>query len=130
MKSVLFCVFMWICCIFCGPVSNAQDIGEKGIIPRPLIQTSGEGFFYLRKNTEIYTSPEGKQVALQLAELLRKSTGYRLPVKEGVTEKKNTICLSICTELDTLGREGYRLQIAPEKVSFTALDKAGLFYAM
>lgn len=130
MKSVLFCVFMWICCIFCGSVSNAQDIGEKGIIPRPLIQTSGEGFFYLRKNTEICTSPEGKQVALQLAELLRKSTGYRLPVKEGVTEKKNTICLSICTELDTLGREGYRLQIAPEKVSFTALDKAGLFYAM
>ena len=32
--------------------------------------------------------------------------------------------------MDTLGREGYRLQIAPEKVSFTALDKAGLFYAM
>ena len=43
-----------------------RDIGEKGIIPRPLIQTSGEGFFYLRKNTEIYTSPEGKQVALQM----------------------------------------------------------------
>lgn len=133
MKNILVCILVCISYLFCESVSGAPGIGEKkenGIIPRPLLQIPGEGFFYLRKNTEICTSREGKQVALQLAELLRRATGYRLPVKEGITEKKNTISLIIRTEPDTLGREGYRLQIEPEKVCFTASDKAGLFYAM
>lgn len=132
-RNILF--WIWVLFgmnnVFGESVVCAQGEGKKaGIIPLPLYQTFQEGFFCLQKNTEIYTSPEGKPVALQLAELLRNSSGYRLPVKEGKTEKKNTIRLIIDSRLDTLGQEGYCLQIGPEKVCLLASDKAGLFYAM
>jgi len=89
------------------------------------------GVFEIRPDTKIITSDEGRQTAGQLAECLRRSTGYPLPIRRKLfsgTAAENSIGLTIIKAGSELGQEGYELTATTNSVTIAAATPTGLFY--
>ena len=83
--------------------------GQEGLIPKPLSITAHEGGYTINKNTKIFCSKEANKTASILAEVLRKSTGYKLPIAEP-DDTKEGIHIILTNKIDSLGKEGYKLE--------------------
>ena len=99
------------------------------VIPAPasLKLVPGEQFT-LTGDTRIIVAGERDAVAVgrYLAELLRPSTGFRLPVAAGGTPAPHSIALRVSGER-RLGAEGYRLDVSAGTVMLRAGTAEGLF---
>jgi hexosaminidase len=107
--------------------------GLAALLPRPVAVTPGHGSFVLRPEAAIRVGGgEGaRQVADQLAALLRPATGYRLPVLAARGEApREGIVLWLEAGRRDLGEEGYELRVGPDGVAVTARRAAGLFYGV
>jgi hexosaminidase len=103
----------------------------KNLIPLPASVVPSNGTFLLTPEAILCLTPgsdEVSRVASALAEPLRRSTGYRLPIQTSTgNAPKGSIFLTI-TRLDTaLGNEGYELRVEPERITLTALKPVGLY---
>lgn len=100
------------------------------IVPAPASVSPGGAPFTLTTATRIRTdaSPEARAVGERLAEVLRPSTGYALPVTTEPAAR--SIRLRLAAEESGLGEEGYRLRSAPSGVTVTAHRPAGLFHGV
>ncbi|MEU0082630.1 beta-N-acetylhexosaminidase [Streptomyces sp. NPDC006274] len=100
------------------------------IVPAPASVSPGGAPFTLTAATRIRTdaSPEARAVGERLAEVLRPSTGYVLPVTTEPAAR--SIRLRLAAEESGLGEEGYRLRSAPSGVTVTAHRPAGLFHGV
>jgi hexosaminidase len=99
---------------------------QAEVIPKPLSleERAGPGF-ELTRHTQIEAdSHRAGDVAKQLATLLRRSTGYRLPVVRH--SRKGAIELDL-TRSHRLGAEGYELRSSRHGVRLRAATAAGLF---
>lgn len=106
-------------------------------VPRPLTQVvpvpadvrPGGGAFTLGEDAAIHVppGPAGAAVGRYLADLLRPSTGYDLPLTTGT--RREGIVLALGNSPDT-GTEGYRLQATPRAVVIRAATAAGLFHGV
>ncbi|MEW5882997.1 MAG: family 20 glycosylhydrolase [Armatimonadota bacterium] len=107
-------------------------LASPAIIPRPLDYSPKPGAFRLSWNTTIIASAEALDEARFLARSLRPATGFPLPVRGGNAEAPNSIALLLDTspEVVALGREGYVLAVAPDRIVARATAPAGLFYAV
>ncbi|HEY9473544.1 MAG TPA: beta-N-acetylhexosaminidase [Mycobacteriales bacterium] len=89
--------------------------------------------FTLAGDSRILTpsgSAEAARTGEFLANLLRPSTGYRLPVLSGVqSDRRGDITLGL-TSSDQLGAEGYELTVTDRSVTLRADRPAGLFYGV
>ncbi len=105
-----------------------------GVIPRPISVTPGGGKFVLAQSTTIYVvpaSPEITAIGEYLAQKLRPSTGYALPVLPATgTPPEGNITLSIEDGKPDLGEEGYIINITPSQARLEAFRPAGLFYGV
>ncbi|MEW2632087.1 beta-N-acetylhexosaminidase [Streptomyces sp. NPDC048389] len=106
-----------------GPA--ARPLGQ--IIPAPASVSPGGAPYTLTAAARIRTdaAPEARAVGERLAEVLRPSTGYALPVTTEPAAR--SIRLRLAAEESALGEEGYRLRSAPGGVTITAHRPAGLF---
>lgn len=77
-KNVLLIQLLILFALCCSSLMGQQI----SIIPEPVSVVQGTGQFEITKNTKIYADKDGYQSALFLAELLRKPTGYKIPVVE------------------------------------------------
>lgn len=102
----------------------------RAIIPAPMSLAGGAGCFEVTASTVIVAGPGADTTARQLADLLAPATGWRLPVAGLEDRGARRIVLRLDATLDSLGPEGYRLDVAPSGVSLRAPTAAGLFYAM
>ncbi|MFC4589174.1 beta-N-acetylhexosaminidase [Sphaerisporangium corydalis] len=95
------------------------------LVPAPVsLEATGEAYA-LRPGTRIVVrSAAGAGAASYLANLLRRSTGYALPVVRSETE--DGIVLD-ATGLTGLGEEGYRLDVGATGVLLAADTAQGLF---
>ncbi|AQG79384.1 beta-N-acetylhexosaminidase [Spirosoma montaniterrae] len=100
------------------------------LIPQPVEIQEKTGSFVLNKTTAIsYDRPDAEVTANQLAQRLRRATGFALPVRSVKTASANSVLLRINpTPNATLGREGYELSVSPTGVVLSANQPAGLFY--
>jgi hexosaminidase len=100
------------------------------IVPAPASVSPGGAPYTLTAATRIRTdaSPEARAVGERLAEVLRPSTGYALPVTTEPAAR--SIRLRLAAEESGLGEEGYRLRSAPSGVTVTAHRPAGLFHGV
>jgi hexosaminidase len=100
------------------------------IVPAPASVSPGGAPYTLTAATRIRTdaSPEARAVGERLAEVLRPSTGYALPVTTEPAAR--SITLRLAAEESGLGEEGYRLRSAPSGVTVTAHRPAGLFHGV
>ncbi|MFJ5263683.1 beta-N-acetylhexosaminidase [Streptomyces sp. NPDC088387] len=97
------------------------------VVPAPASVTPGGTPYRITDTTAIRTdgSPDVREVADQLADVLRPSTGYRLPV---TTTGSGGIQLRLAE--GPYGDEGYRLDSGSGGVTLTARRPAGLFHGV
>ncbi|MFF3289694.1 beta-N-acetylhexosaminidase [Streptomyces sp. NPDC003023] len=107
---------------------TARPLGQ--IVPAPASVLPGGAPYTLTSKARIQTdaSPEARAVGERLAEVLRPSTGYALPVT--TRPGAQSIRLRLRAGESALGDEGYRLQSAPGGVTITARRPAGLFHGI
>lgn len=102
----------------------------KNAIPRPLEAQVAEEAYTLGADTRI-SVPSGdaelERSAELLATVLRRSTGWEVPVVEG--DPSAAIRLATTSALPELGEEGYELGVDASGVSIRAPGPAGAFYA-
>ena len=102
------------------------------IIPQPTSVEPAEGAFVLTDETVITVNPatdETTAIGDYLAEHLRPATGYDLLVRPAdFVFAGPHIDLTLDAADTALGEEGYVLRVAPNGVTLTAHQPAGLFY--
>jgi hexosaminidase len=103
---------------------------QLAVIPVPVsLQAAGSGLT-LSATTRILTppgSPEAGRVGDYLAAVLRRSTGFPLPVSEaGPAACRRDVCLALEAG-GGLGDEGYRLEVSSDGARLVAAHPAGLF---
>jgi hexosaminidase len=131
-------IFILSALLFVSQVVSAHHPTHKpvnhspALIPLPVsVEYTGKNFSFTTTTTIYYSKKDTalKGTARFLAQLLRPSTGFPLPVK--ATKKKPhgaSVFLSLNTTPDnTLGNEGYRLVVTRTKVYLTANKPAGIF---
>ncbi|MGW0086180.1 beta-N-acetylhexosaminidase [Streptomyces sp. NPDC003393] len=97
------------------------------VIPAPASVHAGRAAYRITPATRIRVDggAEARRVAAYLADVLRPSTGYRLPL---TTHGPAGIRLRLAG--GPFGAEGYRLDSGPKGVTITARAPAGLFHGV
>ena len=106
-----------------GPPQAAVDV-----IPKPASVQRGHASFNLAPDTEIVVqrgSGEASPVAHGLARLLRRSTGYGLPIVSHPS--RHPAVLLALSRSGGAGAEAYRLRVSRRLVSLKAPSPEGLF---
>ncbi|GAA2957306.1 beta-N-acetylhexosaminidase [Streptomyces enissocaesilis] len=112
-----------------GPAAEARPLGQ--VIPAPASVSEGGPSYALTHRTRIRVdddSREARRIGSYLADVLRPSTGYALPVTE--RDAKDGIRLRLGSGDASLGDEGYRLESGRHGVTITARKPAGLFHGV
>jgi hexosaminidase len=114
-----------------GVLAPAATAGAAvDVIPRPAsVHVRPHARFDLRPDTRIRVrraTPGALGVAGQLAGLLRRSTGYDLPIVAGRARRHPVITLKVSRGVAG-GREAYRLTVGRRGVRLRARTAAGLF---
>jgi len=130
-KNSLILFFLLLC--FSG---FSQKINvEQLLIPTPVSVKQGDGFFRISQETKIIVSSidtNAQRVAEYLGDRMRITTGFPSKVivkRSKIDYNKNEILFSIVADT-SLGNEGYKLDVSPEKIHISAQKPAGLFYGM
>ena len=125
MKIVLtaLLLIMFIACE--KPVS--LDLNQTNILPKPVEITANMSSFQLTGKSIIYSDEALSATAKLLADILRPSSGFPLPV-EVASQKmtKGSILLSIVDDEKLPNNEAYRLTITEKQVLLEALNPAGI----
>lgn len=112
-------------------MASGQDLSRYPIIPWPQHLEARAGAFTLSENTRIIlqdsSNAEVRDVAAFWAEKVRLASTLPLPLIEAAGPADSSIAFLLDPNAAT-GKEGYRLQVMPARVSITAATPAGLFY--
>jgi len=100
------------------------------IIPLPSQIEERAGEFRLSAETGILTDLPNLWNAKFLKAFLTTSTGFPLPLHTADQAGKNIIHLQLDPALESLGPEGYRMTVSPEKVGICAPGTTGVFYGI
>ena len=101
-------------------VSNAQQLN---IIPAPHTANKGNGTYHLAKKIAIANNGASAELVNTIATELRQTTAKEVRIGE----KAATIILSLSKE-ETIGDEGYYLEVNENGIQLKANTNAGLFY--
>ncbi|MGW3622663.1 beta-N-acetylhexosaminidase [Streptomyces sp. NPDC000880] len=115
-----------------APAPAAPEVRPLGqIVPAPASVRPGGSAYTLTPWTRIRVdddSREAGRIGTYLAQLLRPSTGYALPVTDD--HGSGGIRLRLSSADRSLGDEGYRLESTRGALTLTAGKPAGLFHAV
>ena len=111
------------------------DRTPLNIVPAPAsIRLASPDSFVFDSTTSIAVeTPDAEvaRVAGMLAALLRPSTGFALPISEGLLPGARAfVALRLDATREALGAEGYELRVWRDSVRITATRPAGLFYGV
>ena len=99
------------------------------IIPQPVKVEARPGKFVLDGKASVNYNPQQKELktAVDFLNLqLKTVAGFVLPVN---SNRPSIIQLSI-EKIDAVGNEGYKLEIAPQKITIKANSKTGIIYGI
>ncbi len=123
----------WLCtlALVVSTLSLSAVIADAGvdIIPKPVTVINSEGSFTLNAQTKIFADENTSDQATLLQNYLQPATGFAF---ESATDAQtpNAIVLQLNSELENLGKEGYRLSITPEQIRMESAYPSGLVYAI
>lgn len=100
---------------------------ELNVVPRPLEMQRTEGTFRLTADAVIGYDAGAREQAEYLQQLLQRSTGWTLALKEGA--RKADIRLTLAPD-EVKAAEGYRLSVTPKSVGIVGADASGVFYGI
>lgn len=129
-NTFLSCAAAALC--LCAAACSEKNAGWSGnpspaLIPVPQEIKTGNSAFELTGRTAIGCDGQNEAlvgIARYLNEKIAPATGFTLPVKE-----KGAIRFELTGD-DSLGKEGYRLNVNPSGVNITASAPAGIFYGV
>ena len=136
---VLFFIFTLMFGIFNNVTALAlqEEAAGNNIIPKPLSFEQKEGNFTLTKDTAIYFygRDEGEtNEILNISSYMKMKfmlpTGFDLSLVKGINAPENSIFLTTIDSDESLGKEGYVLDISESKIKATAYTPEGLFRAV
>lgn len=137
MKSVrLAAIVSLVATLFCFAAAHRclaeAHARQPRVIPIPQKMEMQEGTFTLAPETSICVSAGLRPAGEYLAWLLRRSTDFKLPIRDTVPEGSTSNCIVLRTisDKDRLGEEGYELNIQADRVVIKAATDAGAFYAV
>ena len=110
-------------------VAQQSDASRYAIVPRPAVLEARSGDFTLTARTTIHARGADTMLAHQLARDLAPATGFALGVSTAPARGAHIVLLRDRT-LDSLGAEGYVLDVTRERVQIRAPQAAGLFYGV
>ncbi len=102
---------------------------NTGIIPQPVSMQVHSGKFVITENTAIEfkkSQAELEEAAKFFGKAIHEISGYELPFNK---RKAQTIRLSL-DPINTIGKEGYLLQVISDHIEIKANTKAGIIYGM
>ena len=99
------------------------------LIPKPQIIEQTPGIFKISQATSIFVSDNLTFRAKQLKGYLEPALGYDLAIKPKPGEN-SVIELKLDKSLKSLGNEGYKLEIQPERIYLKAFDEKGIFWGI
>jgi hexosaminidase len=99
--------------------------GDIALIPYPRRLKRREASWELKEAAALQASTGLAGELAYLAGILRRATGFPVPVSESVSTA--AIRLSLRSELEILGREGYRLEVGESGVELQAASATGIF---
>jgi hexosaminidase len=110
-----------------APAPKAIPTPLDRLVPAPASVTPGGSPYRITRDTHIRVddSREARRVGEYVADILRPSTGYRLPL---TTHGDGGIQLRLAK--GPFGAEGYRLDSGGKGVTITAAQPAGLFHGV
>ncbi|HEV2391928.1 MAG TPA: beta-N-acetylhexosaminidase [Verrucomicrobiae bacterium] len=97
------------------------------LVPLPQKLEMRKGTFVLRPKTRIVVDAASRDTGDYLAQRLRHSTGFALPVVSDA-KTKGDIVLGVAPQRAGLGEESYDLSVSPGSVVIEGGDSAGVFY--
>ena len=133
MKTIIRTLNLVILAILLAGCDNQSDMSEGGkqlsIIPQPVKTELTSGEFELKSSSFIFHSgDELLPLAEYLAQEISTASGYELQIKEG---KGRGINLALQEDLlNSLGTEGYKLNVSPGGIGIVASKTGGLFYGI
>ena len=139
-KAFLYVKILFICAtvfmLKATFISGAQDSGSPlDIIPRPAVMKPGSGSFLISPSTIICVQDdraEMKRLGRYFAKLIRDLSGFTVEVRMSPedTPPSGNIVLSCDIRGDSLGDEGYTLNVTRTSVAINAQKTAGVFYGI
>lgn len=116
--------------------SASEYVGSISVIPEPAQMVQGKGQFVLNKETRVLVEKSSgalKKIAESFAGKLSIATGYTISVEEADekgSEAENAIFLTTVGASDTLGKEGYQLDVTNQRAIVKASAPNGIFYGV
>jgi len=108
---------------------NAQTADKTiSIVPQPVKMRTAPGAFVITRDTIVSAEDPAAAQAVKLVDALAPAFGFRLLLRQSAVPDGKAIELKLDQSLKPLGEEGYRLDIAPERIVIAAFNSAGLFY--
>jgi hexosaminidase len=102
------------------------------IIPAPNSLLLKYGTFSINKSTDIEVNRKDtmiQNVVIRLNDAIKKQIGFHLKIFDNSSKTSNFIYLKI-EKIDSLGKEGYNLNINSEHIKVTANTETGLLYGV
>jgi hexosaminidase len=114
--------------------AKSLEMMSSGIIPKPASVNQIAGNFILSEKSSIFTdvkNDELNRIGKFLSEKLNPATGYKLPVKSSKDNlAAGDISLTLSSNDEQLGDEGYKLEITNGILYVLANKPAGIFYGV
>ncbi len=119
-------LYTFLCALF-FPILLAEANDKPRIIPQPsYVSVAGEGFFMFTDKTVFAVENEAQANLTQpFLELFTHAAGYTPKLK--VDSKRGDV---IFRSDASLSKESYRLEISSKKMTISASDNRGFFYAL
>jgi hexosaminidase len=113
-------------------VQPAAAVSFSSVVPAPVSSTPASGVTYtITAATTIYTEPgsaAAADIAGQLATILRRSTGYPLPIADApAPTPSDGIALLLSGAPTSVGTEDYQLDVTAASIAVRANQPGGLF---
>ncbi|MBF0647388.1 beta-N-acetylhexosaminidase [Dysgonomonas sp. GY75] len=126
-KKIILTSFI-ITLLFGGKLYGQSS--EISIIPKPQLITTGQGEYHINETTEIFCQQESFVIADLIAEVLRKSTGYPLPVKaiKNPSSQHKGIIFALKKKSKEENKEAYQFAVSSQKILISAPYQEGLLY--
>jgi hexosaminidase len=120
--------------VTCNALAGANDSTDRyPIIPRPASLQAGEGWFTIEAGqATIIVTPVTNRAGRQLRALIEERFGFRLAVISGTGAAATAGAITLTTENapESLGDEGYLLEVSTTGALIRARSAAGAFYGV
>jgi hexosaminidase len=119
--------------LFCAIMFFGQSISQQiSIIPEPVSMVKSSGKFVLPATVTIETGRDAavKKIADSLSKQIATATGIKVIVSSQVNTASTLRLLLNSNADNTIGEEGYTLDVSQKNVVMKANKPAGLFYAV